>query len=357
MANTPQSLRFRQIPAASLAIIFASGSALPLAQAQQTKPSTQVQADSAPEPTVVPDEQTRKRARDAYAAGEAAFGEANYDEAYASFKLADELIPSPHAQLWMAKTLDAKSASAPDLATLEAYEAFLGSPQATAVGEEKLAEAKTRADTLKATLYGQLKLTVEPANAIITIDGKRQVGPSPLELSLPAGKHIVTVEAEGYKSQEVQLELSSGEAIAQGVALVAEAPPPPPPPPVLAPQPAATPAPVAVEERSMVPAYVTLGIAAVGAGVGTVFGIKALGAKSDFDDKPTTDAANDVERNALIADMAFGVAVTLGITGIVLLAAPDEDGIGDTAQASHGDLRVAPYVSPDGGGAAARWTF
>ncbi len=74
----------------------------------------------------------------------------------------------------------------------------------------------------------------------------------------------------------------------------------------------------------MVPAFVTLGIAAAGAAVGTVFGLQALSAKSDFEDNPTTDAADDTERNALIADMAFGVAITLGVTGIVLLTSSDE---------------------------------
>ena len=34
-------------------------------------------------------------------------------------------------------------------------------------------------------------------------------------------------------------------------------------------------------------------------------------------------AADDTERNALIADMAFGVAITLGVTGVVLLTSDD----------------------------------
>ena len=112
----------------------------------------------------------------------------------------------------------------------------------------------------------------------------------------------------------------------------------------------------------MVPAYVTLGIAAVGAGVGTYFGIKALSAKSDFNDNPTADAADDAERNALFADMLFGVAITLGVTGVVLLTSGDE-APEQTAKAKplpklkKPSVAVAPYVSPDGGGAAARVKF
>ena len=108
----------------------------------------------------------------------------------------------------------------------------------------------------------------------------------------------------------------------------------------------------------MVPAYVTLGIATGAAAVGTVFGIKALGAKKDFDDHPTTSKADEVERNALIADMAFGVAVTLGITGIVLLTTSDEDATQQqAARLEKPQWQLSPYVSPTGGGAAARVTF
>src|SRR6185295_15511769 len=79
------------------------------------------------------------------------------------------------------------------------------------------------------------------------------------------------------------------------------------------------------ESRSKLPAYITLGVGVVGAGIGTVFGIQALSAKSDFDSNPTSDNADKAERNALIADMSFGVALTLGITGIVLLTAGGDD--------------------------------
>ena len=89
------------------------------------------------------------------------------------------------------------------------------------------------------------------------------------------------------------------------------------------------------------PAYVTLGIAAGGAVVGTIFGVKALSAKSDFDNNPTTEHADDTERNALIADMAFGVALTLGVTGIVLLTSGDDDAPAKAAKIAQSAQRVA----------------
>jgi hypothetical protein len=115
----------------------------------------------------------------------------------------------------------------------------------------------------------------------------------------------------------------------------------------------------------MVPAYVTLGIAGASAVVGTIFGVQALSSKSDFDDTPTTELADDTERNALIADMAFGVAITLGVTGVVLLTS-DEDPAPATAQNVRlkrapekraGEVNLRPYAGPKGGGASARVTF
>jgi hypothetical protein len=115
-----------------------------------------------------------------------------------------------------------------------------------------------------------------------------------------------------------------------------------------------------VEEKSMLPAYVTLGIAGVAGVVGTIFGVKALGAKSDFDKTPTTKLADDTERSALIADMAFGVAITLGVTGVVLLTSDDEPppaATGMLKPKAKARLDVTPYAGPKSGGATARLTF
>jgi hypothetical protein len=74
----------------------------------------------------------------------------------------------------------------------------------------------------------------------------------------------------------------------------------------------------------MVPAYVTGGLAIVSAGIGTVFGILALNDKSDFDKNPTSSTADNGDQHALICDMAFGVALTFGVTSAVLFLTKDE---------------------------------
>jgi hypothetical protein len=86
--------------------------------------------------------------------------------------------------------------------------------------------------------------------------------------------------------------------------------------------------------------------------------LRALSDRKDFDDAPSTAAADDVERNALIADMAFGVTLTLGITGLVLLLAdePLPEQV-SSAPAAESRWSMLPFVGPTGGGAAARLTF
>ena len=120
-------------------------------------------------------------------------------------------------------------------------------------------------------------------------------------------------------------------------------------------------------------ASLALGIAGAGLITGTVFGILALDSKSKYDANPSSALADDTERNALIADMALGVAITLGITGIVLLTAGEDEET--TAKASpkrrvetatrtapkrhprEGQLVITPYGGPTGGGGVARLTF
>jgi glycerol uptake facilitator-like aquaporin len=99
--------------------------------------------------------------------------------------------------------------------------------------------------------------------------------------------------------------------------------------------------------------------------VGTVFGVIALGDKSDFDKNPTTKTADDGDTHSLIADMAFGVAITFGVTSAVLFLTKDEPAAnpnpGSTAKAvaprtaSSGRDKMTfvptPFVGPHSGGA------
>jgi hypothetical protein len=114
---------------------------------------------------------------------------------------------------------------------------------------------------------------------------------------------------------------------------------------------------------------VTGGLALAAAGVGTVFGIMALGDKSDFDKNPTTQTADNGDTHALISDMAFGVALTFGVTSAVLFLTKDEPPPAASAQprtttAKAGDSKKhaitilpTPVVGPHSGGAGVLLRF
>jgi len=317
-------------------------------------------ADPAPKaatdkPGKPPDKKTADAARKAFGDGQKAYGAGDYATAQTSFIKANELIPSPQASYWIAKCSDGLNKTEEAVA---AYEALLADPNVSKLGDEKIADVKARLDTLKATLVGEVALDTNPMLANVSVDGVVQPGEAPLTLKLTPGKHRVTVSAKGYQSKDIDIEVKGGDKLKQSVALVREEPMPaavaPPPP---APEPAPAPPPK-TEERSMVPAYVTLGIAGVGAIVGTIFGIQALGAKSDFNKTPTTELADDAERDALICDMAFGVAITLGVTGVVLLTSDDEPApAAKAAPAKAARVELAPYVGKKSGGASAKLSF
>jgi PEGA domain len=303
-----------------------------------------------------PDKKTKDAARKAYTEGDAAFKAGDFAAAYAGFSKANELIPSPQAAYWTAKAIDGQGKTDDAIA---AYDKLLADPGIAALGDEKTNDAKARLAALKATLVGEISVATTPPGATVSIDGTPQPGETPTSVKLPPGPHKLTLVLPGFDPKDVDVDVKGGEKSEQKVELVAKTPPPPPPtePVVEAPPPPPPPPP---PPRSKVPAYITLGIAGAGAVVGTIFGIKALGAKNDFDKKPTGSAADDTERNALIADMAFGVAITLGVTGVVLLTS-DDSAAPAAAKLEHlpkrAKLVVAPYASPYGAGAGAQYTF
>lgn len=352
MLNTRISPLFR-LTAAGLTLSLAGLTFSPLARAQA---SADAGTETTPKP---PDKKTRDAARKAYSKAEKDFAKGDFIAAESGFQQANTLIPSPHAQYWIAKSLEAQDGKTQEAA--QAYEQFLANPEAGRAGQDKLTDATARLQDLKAKLVARIDLTTVPAGATILVDGTPEPTGTPVSLKLQPGKHQLTITAPDYESKEVTIEVRAGDHLEHKVELVAKPPPPPAPAPVPPPPPPPVleePLPP-MEKRSLVPAYVTLGVAGAGAIVGTIFGLKALSAKSDFDDKPTTDSADDTERNALIADMAFGVAITLGVTGLVLLTSGDESESQPLARSVPPRLKLEldAHASPKGGGAAARLRF
>jgi PEGA domain len=238
-----------------------------------------------------------------------------------------------------------------------AYGVALSDPQKDDLGAEKVEAAAARQAALGA-VPSDLLVTTTPAGAHLQVSGVNLPSPTPVSLRLAPGRHLLVVSLPGYESQQVEVTATPGAKLRPNLTLVPLAGTRDAavglsaPPLDMSTGLDANPGP-----RSLVPGYVTLGIAGAAAVVGTIFGIRALNDKQDYDAAPTTSKADDVERNALIADMAFGVTLTLGITGIVLLVADDAPAQAQSRPLQQGALRLLPYVSPRGAGAAAAMSF
>jgi hypothetical protein len=325
------------------------------------KPATAAAAGGAA--TAKPDVNEAKKR---YASGEKKFKAADYQGALDDFTAADAIKSTPQSTRYIGLADDKLGKFADAVA---AYDKFLADvpPKMTKEADE----TRARETEIKA-MPGKLHVDATPAGAQVTITGK-PAQPAPADLELAPGKYQLHVSADGYtaKDQDVDVAFASQQNMKVDLE-PAPAPPPPPPVVAVAPPPSAAPPPaqpLPPEPRSKVPAYVTGGLAIVAAGVGTVFGILALNDKSNFDQNPTSATADDGENHALIADMAFGVAITFGVTSAVLFLTKDEALQPPPAAQTPAQKKLAtqkankfrvvpaPIVSPHGAGAGALIRF
>ncbi|HVY49437.1 MAG TPA: PEGA domain-containing protein [Minicystis sp.] len=314
------------------------------------------------------DKQKKDLAKKTFGEAQKKFEAGDYAGAVVLYKQADDLIPGARPKYQIAKSLD-KLNKVPE--AVSAYQVFLDSHPDPDKMKDPIADATARLDALKKT-PGKVHINVEPPAVLktpkgvaITVDNKVPPNaPEPATFVVAPGHHVLEGKAEGYEPARVEFDLNYAES--RDVTLTfKEAAPPPPPPVAAAPAPApAPPPPPPPAPRSPVPAYVTLGLAGAGVVVGTIFGITALSAKSTFKDKPTTDNADAVDRDALISDMSFAVALTFGVTGAVLLlsnndTAAEKTGATQPAKSTSFLKRgfIAPFVGPTGGGAVGTFKF
>jgi hypothetical protein len=318
-------------------------------------------APAKPKPKPKTDKEKKEAAKKAFEEANAKMAAGDFKAAYELFKEADEYVPGAVPKFKMAEALD-KSGDVDG--AQKAYEAFLASNPPPDKNQERIDAAKARIEALK-TAPADVKVTVMPAEALgatFMVDGAPQAS-NPLKV--PPGHHTITVKSDGFVDGTQEVDVTRGEKKEITVTLTAKpkevAKTGPgvgagnPPPGGEKPQP-----PKPAEEEgggSLVPAIVTLSLAGTGAIVGTVFGVLALSSKSSFDDTPTQDLFDETERNALIADMSFGVALTFGVTGLVLLLTNDS-GSGDEAKpAAATGFQLTPYAGPGGAGAVGTFHF
>jgi hypothetical protein len=176
-----------------------------------------------------------------------------------------------------------------------------------------LAEAKPKIAKLRIAVNGPPNVPVT-----VTVDGEH-VPRANLEANRPMdpGEHVVEATSPGYTKASAKVHLAEGAA--ESVTLSLEAAPPPV---------GVAPVPVPVTpdtpsdgggHRRRVPAFVALGVGAAGVGIGAVFGIMALGKKSDLDGACTAGKiCPSSQQDTIDSGQTFGTVSTIGFgVGIV----------------------------------------
>jgi hypothetical protein len=273
------------------------------------------------------DKKQLAEAKKDYTDGDAKFKAGDYAGALVSFQAADNIKATPQTARYIGICLD-NLGRLPE--AVDAYQRFLANvpPKMTAQGDE----IKTRVAAIQ-LLPGKVHVSSDPTGIGFSLDGKPQSMPTPADVDVPPGHHTLHFAAAAHDPVDKDIDVTFAGKQDVSVTLPSSAPPPPPPPPIVAvapPPPASlSPAPVPVVVasgggRNITAAVITGAAAVVAVGIGTGFGIAALNDKANFNNDPTTATADSGENHALIADMSFGVAITLGVTSLVLFLSRDD---------------------------------
>jgi tetratricopeptide (TPR) repeat protein len=357
--------------AALVSGVLALGTASPAMGQPKPPPATTTTAPGkppAPPGKKLTEAQKKDGAKKAFKAAEDKFAAGDYAGAIVFYQAADDLVPGAMPKYKIAVATEKMNKPVEAVA---AYQKFLDASPDAEKFKDKIAEAKAKQEALRKT-PAKVKVTLnpqpEPPGIVVSyeVDGVAQqvVGN---EISVPPGKHKITAKATGYEAATKEVEVTFAEAkdLEMSMSKKAAAPPavaavPPTTATPATPPPTKPPVTPPSEPRSNVPAYVTIGLAGAGIVVGTIFGVMALGAKSDYEEAPTQELFDKAERSALLADMSYGIALTFGVTGIVLLLSndtPEPAAKGALTKPAVGKPTFAPWIGPQGGGGAATLRF
>lgn len=179
-----------------------------------------------------------------------------------------------------------------------------------------LAEAKPKIAKLKIAVAA-------PADAqlLVKVDGE-VVPVANLNTNRPIdpGSHLVEASAPGFKPVSARVKLAEGgvDSVALTLELDPDAPKAPVAGPIITTAPVTSPPPAAETSRSRTPAYAVLGVGAVGLGVGAVFGILAIGKKTDLDTACANKVCAPDQQDTIDTGKTYGIVSTVGVgVGIV----------------------------------------
>ncbi|HEX7666021.1 MAG TPA: PEGA domain-containing protein [Polyangiaceae bacterium] len=186
-----------------------------------------------------------------------------------------------------------------------------------------------------------------------TLDPAAYGSPTPVD----PGEHVVTASAPGYETWSTKIAVDQNgveksvvvPVLGQKSDVVAPAPAPSKEEPAPAPAPE-------IDQKKRTVAYVLGGVAVVGIGVGTVFGIKTFSDWSTRNDncpggrcnQTAVDASSSAKTAAVISDISFGVAIVAAAAGTYLFV---------TSKHTPAPVSVGAAPLPGGGAASLSATF
>lgn len=232
---------------------------------------------------------------------------------------------------------------------------------ATAWGEysELLDQAKRRGDTARydytekhlAELEPKLsRVKVDPGTAkldVVRLDG-HELGPAAWSVAFPVdpGEHRFEFEAGG-KKQSLEVTVTDPGTKIVTVPPFDSSPPANDvvPPPITPPPPAE---PTGRGNGQRMAGYIVGGVGVVGLGIGTIFGVTALGKKSDVDahcngpicDETGMAAQDDARSAATLSTVGFVAGALLVAGGVALIVTAPKSSSSVALRPANGGLRV-----------------
>lgn len=138
--------------------------------------------------------------------GVRSFREGRYADAIRYF-VAAYRMGGPSSELWNVARCRERLDDAEGAAT--AIDEYLGQRDLSPLDR---AEAERERHALRAR-PSMLTVTTSPPGAVVTLDGNRTVGPTPLSVDIPAGSHTIAVRRDGYAPESRPLEARFGRAV------------------------------------------------------------------------------------------------------------------------------------------------
>lgn len=295
------------------------------------------------------DEQVRAGARATATEGAKAMQEGRWADAVALFKRAESLVHAPPHLLYMARAYVKLGK------LVEAGEAYRAITKETLAPNAPRAfvEAREAANTEASALTPRIpSLTIalegSAPEAVVTMDGV-EVPRALVGVAHPVnpGSHVLAVKAPGHRADPVNVEVREASTAKATLVLVAVA--------------GAAPAPVTAEPPPVAPSgtsglrtagWISLGVGAVGVGVGTAFMLVNRGKRSDAEGlcpgavcaASNRDAIRELDASAGDAATLSWVGYGVGVAGLAAGATLLLLGRGSAEPASPRAARVTPWV-------------